>query len=222
MACRDSRRPSRWWWWSPTFMKNCWRWRRGEVSSAVVGALDRLGLFHTWRQINSSIHSIALPTSCSCYKSWVKTDLRTSSKARSTHLSTQVEEGGVEYSIAQFYLSNCLEDYIELAYFNLECVYLNGPKLSIVWLEKNELYAINYPRKYLLEKTRCEWLHARQSISSAMKTVNMNWATCVNNGIDSFSPKWGCTTTFSFSAIIYEKIYGKNSEKKSMAPTLFL
>ena len=113
--------------WSPTFMKNCWRWRRGEVSSAVVGALDRLGLFHTWRQINSSIHSIALPTSCSCYKSWVKTDLRTSSKARSTHLSTQVEEGGVEYSIAQFYLSNCLEDYIELAYFNLECVYLNGP-----------------------------------------------------------------------------------------------
>ena len=72
------------------------------------------------------------------------------------HLSTQVEEGGVEYSIAQFYLSNCLEDYIELAYFNLECVYLNGPKLSIVWLEKNELYAINYPRKYLLEKTRCE------------------------------------------------------------------
>ena len=34
------------------------------------------------------------------------------------HLSTQVEEGGVEYSIAQFYLSNCLEDYIELAYFN--------------------------------------------------------------------------------------------------------
>ena len=84
MACRDSRRPSRWWWWSPTFMKNCWRWRRGEVSSAVVGALDRLGLFHTWRQINSSIHSIALPTSCSCYKSWVKTDLRTSSNLEHT------------------------------------------------------------------------------------------------------------------------------------------
>lgn len=75
---------------------------------------------------------------------------------QSTHLSTQVEEGGVEYSIAQLYLSNCLEDHLELAYFNLECRSKWTMAVSIVWLEKKMSYAINYPRKYLLEKTRCE------------------------------------------------------------------